>query len=84
MIKNSVPTIYDIDVAESESQSFHNGHLPYSKPVAMPSKVDVDGSTVGDQSFLTLYELYNILTAETWLRQPQLLNDDYLLLLDCR
>ena len=61
-----------------------NDDESFLQQASLPSKIDVDGKIVEDQSSLTLQEFYNILTAETWQRQPYVLVKNYLLLLDCR
>ena len=83
---NCVPisTFPNMENLSEETLPALNGATGFIKPVPLPSKVDLDGQIVRDQSTLTGQELYNILTAETWLRQPHLLDNEYLLLLDCR
>jgi len=50
----------------------------------IPSRVDADGILVAEESFWTVTELYNVLTAESWLGKPQIHSATYVLLLDCR
>jgi len=86
MMKQYIPVIKleNMDNLSEETLLLANGDSSFMQPVSLPSKVDLDGEIVENQSLLTGQELYNILTAETWMRQPHLNKPNYLLLLDCR
>lgn len=75
-LKNS-NSLFNTVGMENEICWPQNVSFPNPKPLVL--KADAN-----NESSLTTLELYNILIAETWQRDLHLVENTYLLLLDCR